>query len=463
MGTRPRIGVRLNALCLVVVLCTACAGRLPPLDTSGPSMTLASDEAGLWEQAAREHEKLRASLSLLRDPILEDYLNGVAQRLVPATAHVAGISPSVSVLINPSLNAFAYPTGAIYIHSGLLARLDNEAQLASVLGHEIGHIVYRHAIRYLRQERSKDLWQRVAIVTTPLVLGPLLAPLGVMVSGGVNPAVLLQRPSVEDLLHEQALDTSFALVTRPNPTGRVESMTSVYTRARPPLALLASVHGYNATLVQEADRFAVEALARAGYDAEAADRTLASLASVAKAQAEQEPFWWGQPSLYEARRRSVRSAIAALPAGAPATQAQQSNPDLYQRRLRVLIRENAMAELKVGRTEEAIAQLGRALRLQPRDPIALYDLGKAYAAKASDVDELQKAIEAYTQAIQLDAKFADAYRELALTYATLGASERAEEAKQAYVKLRGELVDFDLPKIRAATTQERPPPQVRKD
>ena len=39
------------------------------------------------------------------------------------------------MLINPSLNAFAYPTGAIYVHSGLLARLDNEAQLAAVLGH----------------------------------------------------------------------------------------------------------------------------------------------------------------------------------------------------------------------------------------------------------------------------------------------------------------------------------------
>jgi tetratricopeptide (TPR) repeat protein len=122
-----------------------------------------------------------------------------------------------------------------------------------------------------------------------------------------------------------------------------------------------------------------------------------------------------------------------------------------------------MAELKVGRTEEAIAQLGRALRLQPRDPIALYDLGKAYAAKASDADELQKAVAAYTQAIQSDATFADAYRELALTYAKLGESERAAEAKQAYVKLRGELVDFDLPKIRATTTQELPPPQVRKD
>src|SRR5919197_1138049 len=226
MGTRPQLGLRLNGLCIMFVLCTACAGKLPPLDVSGPSMTLASDEALLWEQATREHRKLSASLNLLRDALLEDYLNGVAHRLVPPTAHEAGIFPSVSVLMNPSLNAFAYPTGGIYVHSGLLARLENEAQLATVLGHEIGHIVYRHAIRYLRQERSKDLWQRVAIVATPLVLGPLLAPLGVTVSGGVNPAVLFQRPSVEENLRDQALDTSFALAIRPRPTDRVDAMTS---------------------------------------------------------------------------------------------------------------------------------------------------------------------------------------------------------------------------------------------
>jgi predicted Zn-dependent protease len=275
--------------------------------------------------------------------------------------------------------------------------------------------------------------------------------------------VLLQRPSVEEILRDQALDTSLALATRSSSTSRVDSMTSLYTRARPPLALLASVHGYSSSLVQEADRFAVEALARAGYEPEAADRTLAHLSGVAKAQAEQEPFWWGQSSLYEARRRCVRSAIEALPPEARALQGQQPGADLYLLRTRVLMRENAMAELKVGRTDEAIAQLGRALRLQPRDPMALYDLGKAYAAKASDADELHKAVEAYSQAIEIDAAFADAYRELASTYAKLGESARAVEAKQAYVKLRGTMGNMDLPNIDAPPTHELAAPQTRKN
>ena len=48
------------------------------------------------------------------------------------------------------LNAFALPGGYLYIYTGLLKHLKNEAQLAFVLGHEVGHIVGRHAIRRLQ-------------------------------------------------------------------------------------------------------------------------------------------------------------------------------------------------------------------------------------------------------------------------------------------------------------------------
>ena len=276
--------LRSLALFLVTLSCAACASRLPPLHLSGQAFTLASDEALLWEQAAREHKKLSSSLNVLRDPVLEDYLMDIVHRLLPPGTREAGVSPSVHVLINPSLNAFAYPTGAIYVHSGLLARLENEAQLATVLAHEISHIVQRHAIRHLREERNKDLWKRIAVVTTPLVLGPLLAPVGITV-GGANPAVLLQRPSVEDLLAGEALDSSLELATRRTPTGRSDHTTTLFARARPPLALLASVRGYQPSLVEEAERFTVEALARAGYDPKDADRTLSRLQAAASSQA----------------------------------------------------------------------------------------------------------------------------------------------------------------------------------
>jgi beta-barrel assembly-enhancing protease len=435
---------------LISLLCGACASRLPPLSASGQAFILASDEALLWERAAREHRKLSTSSGLLRDLVLEAYLADIAYRLLPPGTLEAGVSPSVHVLINPSLNAFAYPTGAIYVHSGLLARLANEGQLAAVLAHEIGHIVHRHAIRHLREDRNKDLWKRIALVTTPVVLGPLLAPVGISV-GGTNPAILLQRPSIEDFLTDQALDSSLELAMRRPATGRFDPTTTLFMRARPSLALVAAVRSYQGPLMKEADRFAVEAMARAGYDPEEADRALARLHAAATSQVAQEPFWWGRPSAYEMRRQALRKAIAALPSTTHGDVQQMARADPYQERIRLLLRENALAELKIGRVDEAIAQLDRALRLHPNDPVAHYYRGRAYAAKASNADELQPAIAAYIAATQIDAAFAEAYRELAMTYARLGDADRAAEARQAYVALRSDVSFLPLPTLRDIT------------
>jgi predicted Zn-dependent protease len=435
--------LRLFALFLVSLWCAACASRLPPLNAAGQYFIPATDEALLWEQAAREHRKLSSSFSILRDPVLEDYLMDLVHRLLPPGTREAGVSPSVHVLINPSLNAFTYPTGAIYVHSGLVARLENEAQLATILAHEVSHIVQRHTIRHLRQERNKDLWKRIAVVTAPLVLGPLLAPVGITVSG-TNPAVLLQRPSVEHLLADQALDSSLELATRRTPNSRFDPTTTLFTRIQPRFALLASVHGYQPALIEEADRFAVEALARAGYDPEEADHTLTRLQAAATAQAAQEPYWWGRASAYDSRVRALRAAIAARPAVTTGDIGQKDGAEIFRQRTRLLLRENAVAELKLGRSDEAIAQLHRALGIHANDPVAHYYLGRAYAAKASDADELRLAAAAYMTATTVDAAFADAYRELSVTYTKLGDNDRAAEARQSYLALHSELSFFPV-------------------
>jgi predicted Zn-dependent protease len=458
MRSRPHLSRRCFMLFLVALFCAGCASHLPPLNTSGQAFTPASDEALLWERARREHRKLSVSSALLRDPVLEEYLTDVAHRLLPPGTLDAGVSPSIHVLVNPSLNAFAYPTGAIYVHSGLLARLQNEAQLATVLAHEIAHILHRHAIRHLRQERNKDLWKRIAMVTAPLVLGPLLAPLGISVSG-TNPVILLQRPSIEYFLSDQALDSSLDLAARRPSRERFDQTIALFARTQPQLALLASVQSYQPSLMEEADRFAIAAMVRAGYDPEEADRTLARLHEAASAQMAQEPFWWGRPTVYEARRHALQQAIAALPPTANGRVQQVLRVDPYMERIRLLLRENALVELKMGRTDEAIGQLDRALTLHPNDPVAHYYRGRAYAAKTGNAGELQQAIAAYITATQVDAGFAEAYRELAVTYTKVGDVDRASEARQTYLSLRGEMAFYPVPTLHGFGTG--PLPAVR--
>ena len=71
----------------------------------------------------------------------------------------------VRVIEDPTLNAFAYPHGSIYIHTGLLARMENEDELATVLGHEMTHVEDRHMLRYQRSAHNKEVGFTVAAIT----------------------------------------------------------------------------------------------------------------------------------------------------------------------------------------------------------------------------------------------------------------------------------------------------------
>jgi predicted Zn-dependent protease len=249
------------------------------------------------------------------------------------------------------------------------------------------------------------LWKRIAVVTAPLVLGPLLAPLGVSV-GGANPVILLQRPSIEYFLADQALDSSLDLSARRPAKGRFDQTVALFARTQPQLALLASVQNYQSSLMEEAERFTITALWQAGYDPEEAIHTLARLHQAASAQVAQEPFWWGRPVVFEARRRVLQKAMASLPPRKEGHPSPLARIDRYPERMRLVLRENALAELKIGRSDEAIAQLDRALSWYPHDALAHYYRGRAYTAKAATADELRQAIAAYQTATRVDSGFA---------------------------------------------------------
>lgn len=95
----------------------------------------------------------RMLTGLYDDAFLQDYVNEMGQRLV-AKETPPGVLFSFRVVRDPLPNALALPDGRIYVNTGLLGFVRNEAQLAAVLGHEIGHVTQRHAIRHIRESRS---------------------------------------------------------------------------------------------------------------------------------------------------------------------------------------------------------------------------------------------------------------------------------------------------------------------
>lgn len=106
-----------------------------------------SQEADLGRQI---NDEIRSQIRIVRDPALTAYVNEIGQRLA-ASSDRPNIRYTFQVVDQNSINAFATMGGYVYVHRGLINAADNEAQLASVIGHEIGHIAGKHALNQMRQ------------------------------------------------------------------------------------------------------------------------------------------------------------------------------------------------------------------------------------------------------------------------------------------------------------------------
>src|SRR3989441_1337883 len=157
-------------LVIVAFLAGSCASRsVPPIGADGKPFKPESDELRLWAQAEKEEEQLQKKAKPYDDPLLDEYLGKVGDKLLPDDVRAAG-GPGFrfGVIRDPTLNAFALPNGRIYLHTGLLARLDNEAQLAMIVGHEMTHVTRRHALGVARDARNKHALFTVAAIAASI-------------------------------------------------------------------------------------------------------------------------------------------------------------------------------------------------------------------------------------------------------------------------------------------------------
>jgi predicted Zn-dependent protease len=119
-------------------------------------------EIAIGKQAAQEVER---SAKLITDPVVTEYVNRVGQNLVRNSD--AKVPFTIKVIDSDEVNAFALPGGFFYVNSGLILAADEEAELAGVMGHEIGHVAARH---YTRSVTKGTILQWATI---PLILlGP---------------------------------------------------------------------------------------------------------------------------------------------------------------------------------------------------------------------------------------------------------------------------------------------------
>ena len=164
------------ATALAVAGFAACATN-PVTGRRELALVSEAQEIQLGQQAAREAE---ASIGLVDDPALQAYVQRVGSTLA-AQSERPNLPWSFKVVDDATPNAFALPGGPIYVTRGLLALMDSEAELASVLGHEIGHVTARHSVSQI---------SRAQVAQVGLVLGQILVPqaasLGGLAEGGLG-------------------------------------------------------------------------------------------------------------------------------------------------------------------------------------------------------------------------------------------------------------------------------------
>ncbi len=117
---------------------------------------LEEDEQRILNRSKEAVELLEINGHLYENQELEAYLNSVLQKLIPE--NVLGhdhLDFHIEVIEDPYLNAFTLHDGHIYIHTGMLALIENESQLAIILAHEMTHVINRHVLKSFRSLKNK--------------------------------------------------------------------------------------------------------------------------------------------------------------------------------------------------------------------------------------------------------------------------------------------------------------------
>lgn len=149
---------------LLFSLLTGCA--LNPVTGHADFVMMSeSQELALGRQA---DEQVKKQYQVYPSKALQDYVNGVGQKLAQKS-HRPTLQYHFMVLDSTEINAFALPGGYVYITRGIMAYLNSEAELAAVLGHEIGHVTSRHGVRQQSAAQATNIGLTIASIFVPQI------------------------------------------------------------------------------------------------------------------------------------------------------------------------------------------------------------------------------------------------------------------------------------------------------
>src|SRR3954467_4608935 len=136
-------------LCILLITVLAGCARNP---VTGKRQIVLVSESQEIAMGAQSHPQVRQEYGFVDNPNLQRYVQALGNKLA-AVSHRPGLDWHFTVVNSPVVNAFAIPGGYIYLTRGILAYINTEAELAGVMGHEIGHVTARHSVRQITRQQ----------------------------------------------------------------------------------------------------------------------------------------------------------------------------------------------------------------------------------------------------------------------------------------------------------------------
>ncbi len=362
----------------LIALTTACSTySKPDVSLVSDALLTNEDEQMLWQKSEQEQLTFENNGLIYPNQELEDYLNQVAARLKPQSMP-EGLEIRVKVIKNSYLNAFAYPNGIIYIHTGLLARMDNEDMLAAVLAHELIHCTQRHALRAFRRYREQP-----AILTA------------------VQHALLKTRGL-------QEIDRNLGV------TGA-----------------MADISGYVRELEAEADLLGIELMTAAGYNPKEAFFLFDHMITEIEREGLEEPVFFGSHPKVRQRVDNLQNLPdpVYLNARPPI-----KNREIYYAKLGQLLLDNASLDIRLGRFQTAKRAIEKFLQIKPDDSRAFFLLGEIYRQQGQAIDT-HMALKNYNRAIALDPGYAAPHKAIGLIHYKNGHHALAKKFFESCLRL----------------------------
>jgi tetratricopeptide (TPR) repeat protein len=377
--------------CFFMVGCTA--PGLKPLQEDLPSKM---NEISLLERAEKEQAILAQSGFIYEDRDLETYLNEVVKRL-HAPLRQSQTPPVVKVIKDPHLNVFVYPNGVIYIQTGILSRLDNEAQLAIILAHEMIHYMHHHPFKAFGGYKSHRVGQE-------------------------------SQGRLKDFL---------------NRLGATLSM--------------AAMAGYSQALETQADVEGMALVTAAGYDPREAIKLFGHLKREVKTENLKEPLFFGFHPRIEKRIDNCENFLLSHPSTGKKG---LLNRDVFLEKTSEVVLVNAFLDLKAGRYDSARWNVDKYTDLKENDARAYYLLGEIFKHKGETADRT-RIRGYYEKAISVDPVYPEPYRAIGLLHYKDEKWDLAKKAFESYLTLSPDIHDkaYILEYLKKCRSEE-PRPKV---